>query len=69
MIYMKFVLLAIQYYARMIQMPPGNHQVDSIGGTQLLEPLLSLEVFHFLWGKEEFWTVNMEYNITNPRKV
>ena len=52
----------------MIQLPPENHQVGSTGGTLLLAPLLTLEAFHFLWVKEKFWTVNMEYNITNPKK-
>ena len=50
-------------------MPPENHQVGSTGGTQLVAPLLTSMVFHFLWVKEEFWTVNMVYNTTNPRKV
>ena len=57
------------YYARMTQMLTANHQLGSIGNTQLLGPLFTLEVFHFLRVREKFWIVSMEYNITNPRNV
>ena len=43
-------------------MLPENHQVGSTARTQLLAPLLTSKVFHFLWVKEEFWIVSMVYN-------
>ena len=49
-------------------MPLANHHVGSTGGIQLLAPLLTLKVFHFLWVKEEFWTVSMVCNTINPRQ-
>ena len=63
------VLINTINYYRTVQILPENNHARSIGGTRLLAPLLTLTVFHFLWGKEEFWTVNTEYNITNPGKA
>ena len=57
-------IIALFFFCRMIATPaapPGPFT----GHTTLVRPALSLMVFHFLWGRNEYLTVSMVMNISS----